>query len=93
MSDLVQYLVSGLALGSVYALVALGFVVIYRASEVFNFAHGELLTLGAFLAISFSSPPRGAGETVEVGSPAVSGLGLPFPVSVIGAITLLVAIR
>jgi branched-chain amino acid transport system permease protein len=44
----VQLLVSGLALGAVYALTALGFVVIYRASQVFNFAQGELLTFGAF---------------------------------------------
>ncbi len=46
-----QLLVSGLALGAVYALVALGFVVIYRASQVFNFAQGELVALGAFLMI------------------------------------------
>jgi branched-chain amino acid transport system permease protein len=46
-----QLLVSGMALGAVYALVALGFVVIYRASQVFNFAQGELLALGAFLMV------------------------------------------
>jgi branched-chain amino acid transport system permease protein len=44
----VQLLVSGLALGAAYALTALGFVVIYRASQVFNFAQGELVTFGAF---------------------------------------------
>jgi branched-chain amino acid transport system permease protein len=44
----VQLLFSGLALGAAYALTALGFVVIYRASQVFNFAQGELLTIGAF---------------------------------------------
>ena len=43
MSNLIQLVVSGLALGAVYALIALGFVVIYRASQVFNFAQGELL--------------------------------------------------
>ena len=43
-ADLIQYLVSGVALGAIYALVALGFVVIYRASKIFNF--GELLTFG-----------------------------------------------
>ena len=48
MSSFLQLLFSGLALGAVYALVALGFVVIYRASEVFNFAQGEFLTFGAF---------------------------------------------
>lgn len=40
--------VAGLSLGAMYALVALGFSVIYRASRVFNFAHGELLGVGAF---------------------------------------------
>ena len=52
MTQLLQLLGSGLALGAIYALVALGFVVIYRASEVFNFAHGELLTVGAFLMVT-----------------------------------------
>ncbi len=40
--------IAGLSLGAMYALVALGFSVIYRASRVFNFAHGELLGVGAF---------------------------------------------
>jgi branched-chain amino acid transport system permease protein len=45
-----QQVVSGTAIGCVYALVALGFVLIYKASEVVNFAQGELLMVGAFLA-------------------------------------------
>ncbi len=49
MSTLIQLCASGLALGAAYALVALGFVVIYRASQVFNFAQGELLAFGAML--------------------------------------------
>lgn len=48
MTTFLQLLASGLALGAIYALVALGFVVIYRASQVFNFAQGELVTVGAF---------------------------------------------
>jgi branched-chain amino acid transport system permease protein len=52
MTTFLQLLVSGLALGSIYALIALGFVVIYRASSVFNFAHGDLLTAGAFIMVS-----------------------------------------
>ncbi len=54
MTTLVQLVSSGLALGVVYALVALGFVVIYRASQVFNFAQGELLTVGALTMVSLS---------------------------------------
>ncbi|WP_428266428.1 branched-chain amino acid ABC transporter permease [Haliangium sp.] len=49
MTTFLQLTTAGLALGALYALTALGFVVIYRASQVFNFAHGELLTTGAFL--------------------------------------------
>jgi len=48
MTDFVMLTVAGLSLGAMYALVALGFTVIYRASRVFNFAHGELLGVGAF---------------------------------------------
>lgn len=51
---LAQLLFEGCALGAIYALVALGFVVIYRSSEVFNFAQGELLALGALLMVSLS---------------------------------------
>lgn len=82
MNDLLQYLVSGVALGAVYALVALGFVVIYRASSVFNFAQGELLMLGAFLAVTLSAPPD-TGDGMTLGGPAISGLGLPFFAAVI----------
>ncbi|MHB8836782.1 MAG: branched-chain amino acid ABC transporter permease, partial [Candidatus Methylomirabilia bacterium] len=48
-----QLLVQGLAVGSVYSLVALGFVLIYKASGVINFAQGEFLMLGAYLCLSF----------------------------------------
>lgn len=54
MSNFLQLAVSGLALGAVYALVALGFVVIYRASRVFNFAQGEFVMLGAFVMVALS---------------------------------------
>jgi branched-chain amino acid transport system permease protein len=48
MTFFLQYLVFGVALGCVYALVALGFTIIYKASGVINFAQGELLLVGAF---------------------------------------------
>ncbi|MCW5656961.1 MAG: branched-chain amino acid ABC transporter permease [Burkholderiaceae bacterium] len=44
-----NYALNGALLGLLYALVAMGFVVIYRASKVFNMAAGEMLVLGAFL--------------------------------------------
>lgn len=47
-----QILVSGLVIGSVYALVALGFVLIYKASDVINFAQGEFLLVGAYVSLT-----------------------------------------
>lgn len=54
MSHLVQLLASGLSLGAVYSLIAVGFVVIYRATTVFNFAQGELLSVGAFAMVALT---------------------------------------
>ena len=54
MTTFFQLLVAGLALGCIYALVALGFTIIYRASQVINFAQGAFLTLGAFLVSWFA---------------------------------------
>lgn len=44
-----ELLISGLSLGAVYALVALGFVIVYKASEVLNFAHGSFVVAGAYV--------------------------------------------
>ncbi len=53
MLDFVQQLVSGIALGCVYGLIALGFVLIYKATEVVNFAQGDLMMLGGFFGFTF----------------------------------------
>ncbi len=52
-NDVLQYILSGIAIGCIYGLVALGFVLIYKATEVVNFAQGELMMIGAFLAYTF----------------------------------------
>ena len=52
---MLQLLVSGLSQGCVYGLIALGFVLIYKATEMVNFAQGDLLMLGAFFAYTFTS--------------------------------------
>ncbi|GAA1416430.1 branched-chain amino acid ABC transporter permease [Streptomyces thermospinosisporus] len=49
MTGFLDNVLNGLALGAVYALVALGFVVMFKASGVLNFAHGSLLLLGGYL--------------------------------------------
>jgi branched-chain amino acid transport system permease protein len=53
-SDFLQLFVAGVASGCVYALVALGFVLIYKATETVNFAQGDLMMLGAFFALTAS---------------------------------------
>ena len=50
MSNFMQYLVSGLSTGSIYALVALGLALIYRSTRILNFAHGDITTAGTFFA-------------------------------------------
>jgi branched-chain amino acid transport system permease protein len=50
LNEIIQTLLSGVAIGCIYGLVALGFVLIYKATEVINFAQGEMMVLGAFIA-------------------------------------------
>ena len=46
----VDQLIAGVSVGMIYALVALGFVIIYKATGVINFAHGAMMAMGAYLA-------------------------------------------
>ena len=52
LQELIQTIISGIAIGCIYGLVALGFVLIYKATDVINFAQGEMMVLGAFCAYS-----------------------------------------
>ena len=54
MDTVLQLLLKGISQGCVYGLIALGFVLIYKATEMINFAQGEFMMLGAFLAITFT---------------------------------------
>ena len=53
MVEVFQLLVGGIAQGCVYGLIALGFVLIYKATEMVNFAQGDLMMLGACVALTF----------------------------------------
>lgn len=55
MDRLITYLAAGLSAGSLYAVVALGLVLIHRCTRVLNFAHGEIAALGAFVAFTLVS--------------------------------------
>ena len=47
MDELAQYLFSGLTNGAIYAVIAIGFSMLFSATELINFAHGEFVMLGA----------------------------------------------
>ena len=52
-SQLFQYLITGLTVGSVYAMVAVGFNIIYNVTEIINFAQGEFVMLGGLIMVFF----------------------------------------
>ena len=52
MTELLQQLVNGLTLGSLYALIAVGYTVVYGIIQLINFAHGEIFMIGAFGALA-----------------------------------------
>jgi branched-chain amino acid transport system permease protein len=72
--DFVNYAINGALLGLLYALIAMGFVVIYRASKVFNFAQGELVVLGGFLTWWM---------VISLGLPMLIGIPLAFVLSAV----------
>lgn len=51
--EFLQVMITGLGQGCLYGLIALGFVLIYKATEIVNFAQGDLLMLGAFFAVMY----------------------------------------
>src|SRR4051812_21929701 len=51
MPELLQFFFSGLTVGAIYALVALGFALIYNASQVINFAQGEFVMIGGMATV------------------------------------------
>jgi branched-chain amino acid transport system permease protein len=72
-----QLVMNGLVVGSIYALVALGFVVIYKASSILNFAQGEFLMLGAYVCLATlgaASVPFPAAFLVTLGFSVALGL-------------------
>lgn len=77
-ATLLQFLFSGLTIGATYALVALGFSIIYNASRVINFAQGEFVMIGGMATVSFLAfgLPLPAAAVVATGVGVLVGLGL-----------------
>jgi branched-chain amino acid transport system permease protein len=74
-TQFIELLISGISLGFVYALIALGFVMIFKATRVINFAHGSLLLLGAYI-IARSHASLGFVPAVLVGVVATALVGV-----------------
>ena len=76
MSELVAYLVSGIALGSSFALIGSGFVVVHRVTRVVNFAQGSVAIVGGMTSASLLGGrlPHGLGELAAVAVCGVVGL-------------------
>ena len=81
----VQYLISGLTQGSIYALVGLGFTIIYAVTNIINFAQGEFVMLGGMLSFTL---------IVSAGIPIIPAIFLSVLIAAaIGALFYLLAIR
>jgi branched-chain amino acid transport system permease protein len=80
---LLGFLVAGLSAGSLYALVALGLVLVHRSTRVLNFAHGELATLGTFVAFEFLSRDHPFPAALLLGVCASAGVAVGFVYAVL----------
>ena len=73
-----QYTLTGLSAGSLYALVALGLVLIYRSTRVLNFAHGDVATVATFVAFSLLSRQYSFGVALAASLAVGAAIGLLF---------------
>ena len=76
LAQFLQFLFSGVTVGATYALAALGFTLIYNASNVINFAQGEFIMLGGMLAVVFTQAglPLPAALVLAIIVPAIVGV-------------------
>jgi branched-chain amino acid transport system permease protein len=78
MAEFLQFCVSGLTVGAVYALVALGFTIIYNASDVVNFAQGEFVMIGGMATVFLTAAgvPLPVAALIAIAAAMVVGLAL-----------------
>ena len=64
--NFLSYLISGISLGSVYALIALGYTMVYGIAKMLNFAHGDVIMIGGFVIFTaVSSMHTSAGDVYK----------------------------
>lgn len=83
MERLLQFLIAGLSAGSLYALVALGLVLVYRSTRVLNFAHGEVATLGTFVTFGLVTAGHSFGLALAGGVVAGAAVSVAFYLAVL----------
>ena len=66
MNEFLQQLINGLAVGGIYALVALGYTMVYGVLKLINFAHGDIFTIGAYLGMTLLVSGGLSGSTTPV---------------------------
>jgi branched-chain amino acid transport system permease protein len=81
MNEFLQQVINGLAVGGIYALVALGYTMVYGVLKLINFAHGELFTIGAYLGFSLLGT-LGLASVLPV--PAAMGLAVVLSMGCVG---------
>ena len=64
--DFIRQLINGLQVGSIYALVALGYTMVYGIVQLINFAHGDIIMVGAYTALTFVPILKNAGVPIWV---------------------------
>lgn len=74
-SQVLQYVLSGLVVGGIYALIGLGFVIVYSVTRVINFAQGEFVMLGALLMVTLGGQDAPLPLAFLLALSAVSGIG------------------
>ena len=55
MNAFIQFLFNGISLGSVYAIIALGYTMVYGIAKMLNFAHGDVIMVGAYISFCATS--------------------------------------
>lgn len=93
MSYYLQFVIVGLASGSIYALIALGYTMVYGIIELINFAHGDIFMIGTMVAITFLNLLNVNGNSPPTGMALVGVLLLTFLVSMLACAILGVVIE
>ena len=68
--QVLQYLINGLSIGAVYAIIALGYTMVYGIAKMLNFAHGDVIMVGAYISFCVTN---------YLGLPAIVSVWLPWP--------------